>query len=265
MRATQYGRLTGPVITVVGVWDPFLASHRTLLQQLRSRAAARSRSSLAVLIDPPPGAISRFRLRYGTSGWPVYDSVSTRVGFILDAGVDAVLCMRFRRRDFGATAAEFLDAVRARAEVEELWLGAVQQLGPGPPGSRAAVADYAVRHGLRLTMLPAPPLATYDVRHLLASGRLAEAVRVVGHPPIWARPKSAGLRLAWHPGPYRAIPLKQPGPVSAGSPLDGASTLQVVIRPQSKGPGKLTWPGPEIRYLAFVSGPCDQAAEPDDT
>jgi FAD synthase len=255
MRATQHGCLTGPAIAVVGVWDPFLSSHRTLLEELRDRATQGSCSSLAVLIDPPPGTVSRFRLRYGTAGWPVYDSVSARIRFMLNCGIDAVLGVRFSKRDFGAAAADFLDAVRAHVAVEELWLGAVQQLGPGPSGSRTAVADYAVRHGLRLTMLPAPPLGTYDVRYLLASGRLADAIEVVGHPPIWARPRSGGLRLAWKPGRYRAIPLTHPGPISEGSELD------VVVTPQPKGPSRLTWPDREIRYLAFVSGPSDQVAQ----
>jgi hypothetical protein len=235
----------------VGVWDPFLPSHKSLLEDLRDRAVESGRSSVAVLIDPSPGTIGSFKARYGTAGWPVYDSVPARIRLMRDVGLDAVLRMRFRRRDFDATAAEFLDAVRARVDLEELWLGALQLLGPGAPGARAAVADYADRHGFRLTMLPLPPVGTYDVRALLASGRLADAIDVVGRPPIWSRPPSGTLRLAWRPGPYRVAGIERWGAIAAGSALD------VTLTAEPRGRPKLVWPDPGIQYLAFTSGPAD--------
>jgi hypothetical protein len=91
---------------------------------------------------------------------------------MLDCGLDAVLCMRFRKQDFMATASDFLDAVRAQVRLEELWLGALQLLGPGVRGSRAAVAEYAALHGMRLTILPPPLPANRDWRLHSKSTRL---------------------------------------------------------------------------------------------
>jgi hypothetical protein len=250
MRARLYGNLSGPAVAVVGVWDPFLASHRELLKSLHGSAIRTTRSSLGVLIDPPPGAFSKFKVRYGVSGWPEYDSVSARVKFMLDCGLDAVLCIRFRKRDFMATAADFLDAVRAHVRLEELWLGALQLLGPGQRGSRAAIAEYAALHEMRLTILPAPPVATYDVRSFLAAGRLRDAIAVVGRPPVWQRPRSGQLQLAWRPGKYRAIALTRP------SSINGAE-MDLALTSCPRGPAKLSWPCRHIRYLAFTSGPRD--------
>ena len=252
MKAQLYGNLSRPAIATVGVWDPFLSSHRDLLGRLQSRAAQSSCSSLAVLIDPSPGTISSFTARYGVSGWPEYDSVPARVRFMFDCGLDAVLCMRFRKRDFAATASEFLDSVRGYVKLEELWLGALQLLGPGQRGSRAAIADYAALHGIRLTTLPAPPIVLHDVRSFLAAGRLVDAIAQVGHLPIWERPFSGELRLAWRPGQYRAIPLNRP--VST----DGEGEIDVALIPCPQGPAKLSWPSRSVSYLAFTSGPRDQ-------
>jgi hypothetical protein len=254
VRGTQYGRVTRPAVAVVGVWDPFLFSHESLLANLRDRASTAGLSSVAVLIDPAPGAFSSFAARYGASGWPVYDSVPTRIGLMRHVGLDAVLRMRFRKRDFDATAAEFLDAVRACINLDELWLGAMQLLGPGSQGGPQAVADYADRHGLRLTMLPRAPVGTYDVRSLLASGRVRDAINVVGRPPTWRRPRSGTLHLSWRPGRYRAIALDKP----EGS-LDGAE-LEVALTAHPNALPRLAWPRPDIRYLAFVLGPADTDA-----
>lgn len=252
MKARLHGRLSSSAIAVFGVWDPFLPSHRELLDSLRTRARQNGCCSLVVLIDPPPGAFSTFKARYGASGWPEYDSVAARIKLMLDCGIDAVLRMHFRKRDFTATAAEFIDLVRERATLEEIWLGALQLLGPGQLGSHSAITDYAARHGVRLTMLPAPPLLLYDVRHFLAAGRLVDAIAVVGRAPVWERPRSGELRLAWRPGRYRATPVERPGWI------DVAPAIDVTLSPSSRGPARLSWPCRNYRYLAFTSGPLDE-------
>jgi hypothetical protein len=254
VRGVRYGRATGPAVAVVGVWDPFLSSHESLLISLRDRAYEAGLSSVAVLIDPAPGTFSNFAAHYGAFGWPVYDSVPARIELMRHIGLDAVLVMRFSRRDFGATAAEFLDAARAYVDLEELWLGAVQLLGPGSQGGREAVADYAGRHGFRLIILPRPPLGGADVRSLLAAGRVRDATDVVGRPPTWRRPRSGTLRLAWRPGQYRAIAIERPG-----APSEGAE-LGIALTANPNAPASLTWPGSDIRYLAFTAGPADPRA-----
>jgi hypothetical protein len=246
-----HGRLGHPAIAVVGVWDPFLSSHRTLLERLRDHAHGTSRSALGVLIDPAPGSQSNFRFRYGGSSWPVYDSVQARVGFLLNTGLDAVLCMHFTKRDFTLSAETFLDVVRAHTRLAELWLGALQHLGPGPQGSQAAIADYAARHGISLTILPLPPVGTYDVRSFLASGRVMRAIEVVGRPPVWTRPRSGALHLAWQPGQYHAVELAH------ANAIHGGAEFSVELSPRPRGVTSLSWPSRDARYLAFVSGPSD--------
>jgi FAD synthase len=252
MKATLHGSATSPAIAVVGVWDPFKSSHRSLLGELRDTALASGQSSLAVLIDPAPGTRSPVAQSYRTGGWPVYDSVPVRIRLMLGLGLNAVLYVRLRAADFSASAAEFLDIVTDRVRLGELWLGELQLLGPGPAGSATAVAQYASRHGIRLRTLPRAPIDVYDVRQLLATGQLHEAIDQVGRPPTWARPRSNSLlRLAWCPGPYRVQGMEAPGLPGGGFQFD----VELVSTP--RGQATLMWPDSRIRYLSFISGPGD--------
>jgi FAD synthase len=81
---------------------------------------------------------------------------------MLDLGIDDVLCVRFRKQDFSATAAQFLDTLCENVELDELWLGELQLLGPGSEGGRAAITKFAQTHGISLTVLPRPPLSIYE-------------------------------------------------------------------------------------------------------
>jgi FAD synthase len=254
MRATLHGAVTRPAVVVVGVWDPFMPFHRTLLTRLHDTAASSERTSLAVLIDPQPGSRSTVAHQFAVGGWPVYDSVPVRTRLIRDAGVDAVLCLRFRAADFKATAAQFLDALKSYAEIDELWLGELQMLGPGTAGSHGAIIEYTRTHGITVTVLARAPIAVYDVRYLLARGRIQQAVEQVTRPPTWNAPRAGALRLAWSPGRYRAVEFVRPGSLQDGR------TFELELTAQRRRPATLLWPAGAVRYLGFVHGPADGRA-----
>jgi FAD synthase len=256
VRVVNHGRRSlARAVAVVGIWDPFTLAHRSLLSQLHDEAVVTQRSSLVVLIDPQPGAYAGAQ-RYGTAGWPVYDAVVARISMILDLGIDAVLCVHFRQGDFGASAAEFLDTVRRNVELDELWLGELQMLGPGRSGDQAAVVKYAQLQGFRVTILPRAPLYAYDVRWLLATGQVKKAVEQVQRLPTWQAPRSLTLPLAWRPGPYRAVALDRPGGAQK------QPELGLRLEANGTGPPTLQWPDRRIRYLGFISGPADREDDP---
>ena len=250
MRATQHGDIDRRALAVVGVWDPFKLSQRDLLEELRDTAATAGCSSVAVLVDPAPGSISAVAQSYRTNGWPVYDSVPVRIRLIRDLGVDSVLCVRFSTEDFKATAAAFLDTVRLYLPLCELWLGELQVLGPGPPGSRAAIERYADLHGFGLRILPRAH------RHLRCA--VPSGVRTGAQGNCLSRPTADMDAAAVHhvaarvaPGPYHVHCLEQPGSRAEGAPRI------VRLETHRRGPARLVWPDRESRYLAFVSGPAD--------
>ena len=246
MRATLHGHVSGPAVAVIGVWDPMLPAHTTLFEELRCYARERGLTALAVAIDPDP-----VRYLSGESELPVYDDAATRIRRILACGIDAVLRVRFCERDIDRGAADLLRVADPFIRIAELWLGARQTLGRMEAGNFATVDRLAAERQMRVLRLPERRLETRDVRRLLQSGRLAEAAGLVGRPPVWSRPRSGRLRLAWCPGPYRAFPIDDPAGGMVGSPLD------VELIPDPTGVHSLPWPARRAKYLAFVLGPHD--------
>jgi FAD synthetase len=247
LRSTFRGTSTGPVAAVVGTWEPFLPEHRRLLEQLCTGARDRGLSPVAIMLDPPPALFL-----HGARAWPLYDDTATRLELIQKCPLDGVLLVRFARRDVDAAAEEFFDAVCAHFELRELWLGRHQSFGRGPKGNQEAIARIAERRhfGVRVLdplPLPAPP----RVRALLSSGRLTEAIRLVGRVPSRRRPRGDCVHLDWAQGRYAAVPA------TAGGGTHSAITVE--ISASSRGGHVLRWPGREIVSLAFVEGPGDAA------
>jgi len=245
---TSYGRVTQPVVAVVGLWDPLLADHRDLFQQLCAHARERALAASVVVIDPDP-----VKLLHGAAQVPVYDDLATRLELLRACRLDAILRLRFAKKDLVAGAAEFFTALQGPVQLQELWLGARQTLGSGASGSFQTILDCAAQHHTQITRLPDVALkaAGRTIRGLLLSGRVAEARALVGRPPGRRRPRGARLRFAWPAGTYQVAPLSAPTAPLAGPPF----TLQ--LEPDAAGLCRATWPDRRIKYLVFLSGPGD--------
>lgn len=236
--------MNGPSAAVIGSWDPFVPEHREVIEQLSFDAREKGLASVVVLLHPNPSLFVS-----GRHDWPVYDELQTRIRLVLSCGVDAVLLVYMLKADVDAGAEEFLTLLHSHLKIAELWLGVYQTLGTGPRGATAAINELAEQQQLHIVRMPPRRLPTEDVRKLLAAGRLEDAIRVVGRPPVRLRPQGPRLCLAWAPGIYRAVALDSPN-------LTGhVFTVELVKR--SKGLPALDWPDRAIRYLAFISGPAD--------
>jgi FAD synthase len=252
MKTSMYGQVSQPVMALVGVWDPFLPDHRQLFEQLVQEARARSRSPLAILIDPAPQMIM-----YGPSGWALYDDFDSRRELMLSFGLEAVMHLHFSRADLKAGAAEFLELIFAQIPLAELWLGKTQRLGSGPEGSPEAVAELAEEYGLYIKRLPEKDLTelTRQIRSLLGAGRVAEAQRLVGCPPVFHRPPEGDgkLEMAWKPGAYKALAVQNPARPGDGPELE----ITLTVGPERER--YFIWPDRNIEYLAFIAGPGDES------
>jgi hypothetical protein len=252
MKATLFGHLDRPAVAVVGVWDPLLPGHRDLFRSISAYTREANLAPLVIVLDPDPA-----RFVWGVAELPIYNDVRWRIAEIRRCGMNGVLLVRFRKADLLASAEQWLELVATRVPLAELWLGARQTLGRGSGGTFEAVAALGQQNGICVKRLSFVPLRTYDVREHLAAGRIQMAEDLVGTPPIWGRPRSGFLRLAWCPGRYRAVAL-----TSAVQEEPTAPEFEVCGVPESNGLARFEWPNPRIRYLRFVSGPGDVRASP---
>jgi FAD synthase len=248
VRAALHGTVRRPATIIVGTWDPLLPDHLELFARLSGAAHQNSRDFVVVMLDPAPPL-----LRWGLASWAVYDGASIRQHLIRQAGSDAVLRIRFAKRDLDATAAQFLTFVGSHLTFTELSLGDGQILGNGPEGAEPAIARYMAERGMLLRHLPPTSLTPTisQVRALLSIGRVRRAREIVGRPPTWTRPPAGALRLAWRPGTYHAVPLSQPTGVPHTDPI------AIELTPQARGLPRMCWPPLPSRYIAFIAGPAD--------
>ena len=249
MRAVLHGVVDRPAVAVVGVWDPVVIGHRELFGRLVAHARTHDLASLVIVLDPSPPA-----MLHGLDRFPTYDDVASRIRSIRGHGLDGVLLVRFARRDLDGGAADLLDVVQPHARLRELWLGANQSLGRREAGSGTTIERLGAERGFRLTRLPPARLRTASINELLANGRVAEAGRAVGRPPVRSRPRTDRLRLPWRPGRYEVAPLGHPDGPLLGAPF------AVSLEPAAGAMPVLEWPDRRIGCLAFVQGPGDDRA-----
>ena len=96
----------GSTVVSIGNFDGVHLGHRFILDRLRQSAAARSLQSVAVTFDPHP---LRF-LRPETCP-KLITPLETRLELLGEAGVDAVLVLRFTAELSRMRAAEFVTAI----------------------------------------------------------------------------------------------------------------------------------------------------------
>jgi FAD synthetase len=250
MKCELHGNSPGPAIGAIGVWDPLLGHHRGLLSLLRASARKVSKSALIIAIDPDPGQYVS-----GRTDWPVYNDVRLRAELLCDAGADAVLAVHFSPADIDLAASDLFELVQQHCTLSEVWLGATQTLGRGPKGNASAIDECGRLFGFSVKRLRPTGnniVSSGLVRHLLHQGRLAEAVRLVGAPPVWQRPPGGVLRLPWPSGAYEAASVDG----MMGS--DPGSTRTVTLHPEYPGRSRLLWETDFGERVSFRSGPADR-------
>ena len=252
LQTRWYGNAANPGIVSVGTWDPLLPNHERALRDQADHAKRTGSSSVVVILDPNPAI-------YVTepSQWPAYSDVNARRHLILGQGIDAVLQVNFRRQDLKLGAADLMRALARHCAVDELWLGATQTLGRGELGSAQRIDSLADERGFRVRRLgrSGSEQLGREVRDSVAAGDIRTAAALTGHVPQWARPTTGAIRLAWHPGTYRVVPMRT---FSSDPPWQVRSRSQttVEIREAPDGMGVLAWPAGH-RVLGFVGGPRD--------
>jgi FAD synthetase len=248
VRAEVRGEAGNAVSAVIGSWDPLLPSHLDLFRTLARRARAEELRACAVVIAPAPMRYMHPRL------FRDFDDLETRLALIRESGIETMLIVHFDETDLDATAADFLDLICGELDLKRLWLGATQSLGRGVEGSRAAITTSAGRFGLELSALPIDrrPQDAQQIWAHLARGEISLASRMVGRPPVRARPAGPWAYVGWPVGNYRAVPLEQARdvlfPPWQGAPID----LQVVRQGQSAT--AFEWPSSVFNWLAIVDG-----------
>jgi hypothetical protein len=258
IQLVNHGRANRLLVGVVGVWDPPLQHHRDLFQDLSRRVQNTSFASLVITLDPPPASYA-----LGEGVWTTHTDLEWRLEVQRQCGIDYFAVLRLDQAEVDQGARYFLEKLQPDLSLAELWLGAHQTLGRFQPGSRVAVETSCASLGISVRILEdiTDVQLKRKLHSLLASGRVAEAYRVGGVPPVWRKPRGGELKLSWPPGSYTAISYTSVEENSKTSSLEQATSkrFQVELHRDVTW-SRLTWPDPSIEWMAFLQGPGDELA-----
>ncbi|WP_372463047.1 hypothetical protein [Pseudonocardia kujensis] len=250
MEISAQGDIPRANVALIGQWDPISTTHQALFRNEVAAAARTGRGVVVLTLDPAPAAhVFGFRAR------PPLDDVAARMRIQRGCGVAVRATVALTEAESARSgAAEMLGELRARFPIDELVLGARQTLGVGSRGDFAAVLEAAWSHRLAVRRLDPTVnrLRTSDARRAVASGRVAEAVAVLGRELCWARPHDGRVRLPWPAGLYKAVGLIAPG---AGARRIG-DEIQIMLRDDGDV-SSFAWPDDALSWIGFHSGPMD--------
>ncbi len=208
-------------------------------------------TALAIVLSPAPASF----VNPHYDGCLAYSSLEARLALIRQFENVHALVVRMTKADIDASCEDFVDLLNTRVDLRELWLGPNQSLGRGRQGSYDAIAALAKSRSIALRRLGGQPglLAGRGAMNLASQGRLRDAMRAAGHPPIWGRPRAGRLQLPWPPGRYLALPIAEP----SFSLRVTREPVPIEVHRISRLRRYFEWPSREIRWLLFARGPAD--------
>jgi hypothetical protein len=239
------------VVAVVGAFDPLSDAHFDLFHQMSRAGTDTGLAALAIILFPAPATFVNPRY----DGCLAYSALEARLALIREFGNVRVLVVRMTNLDIDASCEDFVDLLNTRVNLRELWLGPNQSLGRGRQGSYDAIAALAKTRRISLRRLGGQSglLAGRGALNLASQGKLRDAIRATGHPPIWGRPRAGRLQLHWPPGRYLALPIAEP----SFSLRVTRQPVPIEIHRISPLRRYFEWPSREIRWLLFARGPAD--------
>jgi FAD synthase len=241
-----------PAVAVVGTWDPLLGSHRKLFVRLARRGKKAGLTPLVIILFPSPVRL----LNPEPDNCLEYSDLAARAALIRESAGVKVLTVHMTVSDLGASTDSFFSLVCAHTPLRELWLGKYQSLGRCKQTSDDALAKLARRRKISLRRLPAH--GERDIAQkawrLIEQGELMRAVRCVGSPPTYRRPRSGVLRTSWPSGRYLAIPARE-SMFPSDSPAEAHPISLRVTNAERRR--YMKWPERDIQWLTFIAGPAD--------
>ncbi len=223
------------VVATIGAFDGIHRGHQLLLGQVVERARSLGLASLCVTFDPHPDIVlyPDRRLTY-LSDRPEKERVLRQLG------LDHVLVFEFTRELSMLRPEEFLNLIRERHEVAELWVGSDFALGRDRSGTIATLVEIGRVDCFALHVVPPQRvdreiISSTAIRSVLAEGNVRQANRLLGRRyRITGRVEQGnarGRQLGWptaniRPDPHRALPAD--GVYLAIVPLEGVEWRAVV-------------------------------------
>ena len=165
----------------IGVFDGVHRGHQEIIRRLTSGAHAVKSPAVVVTFWPHPATVlAAGKVRCLTTP-------DERAALLASLGVDAVLTYEFDKATANTSAQEFVGRLHAKLDFRHLLIGYDFALGKGREGNATRLAEIGSELGYEVEIIPAlgdesGVVSSTEIRKLVATGDVAAAATLLGHP-----------------------------------------------------------------------------------
>jgi riboflavin kinase/FMN adenylyltransferase len=216
----------GSTIVSVGNFDGVHLAHRTVLQEVVTRAKAQHLKSLAVTFEPHPVRILR-----PDSAPKLVTPLPVKLKLLEKTGLDATLVLPFTRDFSIIPPREFAQEIlRQQLKAEEVHEGANFHFGHKAMGNIERLVEFGKEFGFEVVIYPEQKIrgitvSSSQIRTLLERGNVDRARHLLGRIFSIAATPAAGRGY----GSKYTVPTINLGPYEGLAPAHGVYITQTVI------------------------------------
>ena len=173
-------------VVTIGMYDGVHLGHRTVISQVRSRAAELGARSIVVTFDRHPMTIVR-----PESAPKLLTTLDHKLDLLAGTGIDATVVIFFSDEQSHETAVDFVERVIVRAlGAQAVIVGSDFHFGHMRQGNVTLLREMGDRHGFTtepVRLVPRAdgvdePVSSTAIRRALAGGEIDTATRMLGRP-----------------------------------------------------------------------------------
>lgn len=190
------------VVATIGNYDGLHRGQQAVVSRVVKRARATSVPAVVVSFDPHPLTVLR-----PDAAPPRLTTLEQKEALLAEAGVDALLLVRFNHELAKTEACEFVRRfLHQQLAVQELYVGRSFAFGHRRRGDLRLLQEMGeklgfVADGMDEVTREGAVISSTRIRHCVAEGRAEEAMELLGRPFALAgtivRGDRMGMRLGW--------------------------------------------------------------------
>ena len=198
MRMTFKNKISGSACIAIGVFDGVHVGHRRIVAELRAMADRMNCHAVAVSFMPHP------RMVVAPESAPrLLVSPERRVELLVETGADDAVLLPFTLELSRLSPSEYLDSIFNADDfaLRGIVVGSAWRFGHRAAGGCAELAAFCSAHGVDFcpvaeVVADGAVVSSSRIRTLVATGRLADADRLLGRPAELSGYVAGGLKLA---------------------------------------------------------------------
>jgi riboflavin kinase / FMN adenylyltransferase len=165
----------------IGVFDGVHRGHQQIIRRLTAGAHEHGVPAVVLTFHPHPARI------FGRGEIRLLTLPDERADLLASLGVDAVVTHPFDRDFANTTALDFMVLLKQHLSVSHLVLGYDSTVGKNREGNTARLVEIGSELGYSVEVIPALSdesgvISSTEIRKLVATGNVADAAQLMGHP-----------------------------------------------------------------------------------